>query len=136
MDEGKTILSLIEESEYNLEKLKHLVDEKVLLLEKRLTQIRFMSDEEFLESISKTIFGVASKEYYISKISSEIEMLNGIMRRIEYYLRLNRENRKLFDYLIKRSFKGNVRRARSVFNRLAENTFTKKLESYSNFNHH
>ncbi|MEM0385091.1 MAG: hypothetical protein QXH64_01380 [Nitrososphaeria archaeon] len=136
MDEGKTILSLIEESEYNLEKLKHLVDEKVLLLEKRLTQIRFMSDEEFLESISKTIFGVASKEYYISKISSEIEMLNGIMRRIEYYLRLNRENRRLFDYLIKRSFKGNVRRARSVFNRLAENTFTKKLESYSNFNHH
>lgn len=136
MDEGKTILSLIEESEYNLEKLKHLVDEKVLLLEKRLTQIRFMSDEEFLESISKTIFGVASKEYYISKISSEIEMLNDIMRRIEYYLRLNRENRRLFDYLIKRSFKGNVRRARRVFNRLAENTFTKKLESYSNFNHH
>ncbi|MEM3385014.1 MAG: hypothetical protein QW134_04740 [Nitrososphaeria archaeon] len=136
MDEGKTILSLIEESGYDLEKLKGLVDEKVLLLEKRLTQIRFMSDEEFLESISKTIFGVASKEYYISKISSEIEMLNGIMRRIEYYLRLNRENRRLFDYLIKRSFKGNVRRARSVFNRLAENTFTKKLESYSNFNHH
>ncbi|MEM3786573.1 MAG: hypothetical protein QXZ59_04250 [Nitrososphaeria archaeon] len=136
MDEGKTILSLIEESGYDLEKLKGLVDEKVLLLEKRLTQIRFMSDEEFLESISKTIFGVASKDYYISKISSEIEMLNGIMRRIEYYLRLNRENRRLFDYLIKRSFKGNVRRARRVFNRLAENTFTKKLESYSNFNHH
>ncbi|MEM4736938.1 MAG: hypothetical protein QXD41_03630, partial [Nitrososphaeria archaeon] len=133
---GKTILSLIEESGYDLEKLKGLVDEKVLLLEKRLTQIRFMSDEEFLESISKTIFGVASKEYYISKISSEIEMLNDIMRRIEYYLRLNRENRRLFDYLIKRSFKGNVRRARRVFNRLAENTFTKKLESYSNFNHH
>lgn len=119
-----------------MEKLKGLVDEKVLLLEKRLTQIRFMSDEEFLESISKTIFGVASKEYYISKISSEIEMLNDIMRRIEYYLRLNKENRRLFDYLIKRSFKGNVRRARRVFNRLAENTFTKKLESYSNFNHH
>lgn len=136
MDEGKTILSLIEESGYDLEKLKGLVDEKVLLLEKRLTQIRFMSDEEFLESISKTIFGVASKEYYISKISSEIEMLNDIMRRIEYYLRLNKENRRLFDYLIKRSFKGNVRRARRVFNRLAENTFTKKLESYSNFNHH
>ncbi|MEM4521901.1 MAG: hypothetical protein QW738_01585 [Nitrososphaeria archaeon] len=136
MDEGKTILSLIEESGYDLEKLKGLVDEKVLLLEKRLTQIRFMSDEEFLESISKTIFGVASKEYYISKISSEIEMLNDIMRRIEYYLRLNRENRRLFDYIIKRSFKGNVRRARRVFNRLAENTFTKKLESYSNFNHH
>ncbi|MEM0053857.1 MAG: hypothetical protein QXL89_06700 [Nitrososphaeria archaeon] len=136
MDEGKTILSLIEESGYDLEKLKGLVDEKVLLLEKRLTQIRFMSDEEFLESISKTIFGVASKDYYISKISSEIEMLNDIMRRIEYYLRLNRENRRLFDYLIKRSFKGNVRRARRVFNRLAENTFTKKLESYSNFNHH
>lgn len=135
MDEGKTILSLIEESGYDLEKLKGLVDEKIILLEKRLSQIRFMDDEEFLEYVSKTIFGVASKDYYISKISSEIEMLTGIMKRIEYYLRLNRENRKLFDYLIKRSFKGNVRRARRAFNRLAENTFTKKLESYNNFNH-
>lgn len=136
MDEGKIILSLIEESGYDLEKLKGLVNEKVLLLEKRLSQIRFMDDEEFLEYVSKTIFGVASKDYYISKISSEIEMLTGIMRRIEYYLRLNRENRTLFDYLLKRSFKGNVRRARRAFSRLADNTFTKKLEFYHNFNHH
>lgn len=59
-------------------------------------------------------------------------IFNGVLKRIEYYLRLSRENRRFFDYLIKRSFKGNVRRAKRVFNRLAENTNTKKLESYNN----
>ncbi|MCX8188780.1 MAG: hypothetical protein N3F64_03645, partial [Nitrososphaeria archaeon] len=129
-DEGRLILSLIEEAEYDLKKVKSLVDEKVLLLEKRLEQIKFMDDKEFLEYVSRTIFGIASKEYYVSKISSEIEMLNNTMKRIEYYLRLGKENRPLFNYLLRRSFKGNVRRAKKVFNRLAENTFTKKLDSY------
>ncbi len=132
MDEGMLILSLMEESDYDLEKLKSLVNDKILLLEKRLERIKFMDDEEFLEHVSKTIFGVASKEYYVSKVSDEIRMFNGVLKRIEYYLRLSRENRKLFDHLIKRSFKGNVRRAKRAFNRLAENTYTKKLESYNN----
>lgn len=128
MDESKLILSLIEEAEYDLEKIKNLVDEKILVLENRLVRIKFMGDEEFLELISKTIFGIASKEYYISIICSEIKMLKEITKKIEYYLRLNKENRKLFDYLIRRSFKGNVRRAKKAFNKLAENTFTKKLQ--------
>lgn len=57
---------LMEESGYDLKKLKSSVDGKWF------KRIKFMGDEKFLEYVSKTIFGFTSKEYYVSKVSDEI----------------------------------------------------------------
>ena len=53
---------------YNLERIEEIVNAKVWECEKRINEIENMPYEKFLALISRSIFGVASKGYYINAL--------------------------------------------------------------------
>lgn len=122
-----TILSIIEEADYDYAKVLDVVNARIAYVEGRMKQIEVMTDEEFMQWISKAIFGVALKGYYISQCKRDLDHLKTIQSRIDYMLDLWKRDRSMFNWVIRNSYKGVIRRAEDTFTKLAENKFTAKL---------
>ncbi|MBC7091919.1 MAG: hypothetical protein H5T50_08460 [Nitrososphaeria archaeon] len=112
------LLHCIDQGGYDLEKIKGYVEGQIIEHELAIEKFEQMSEEEFMDVVSKLIYGVASKEYYISQHMKYINAYNKIFNRIEYFMKLRKENPKLYHYIIKKSFVGNIREAKEKLEKL------------------
>jgi hypothetical protein len=99
--------------------------------ERRIREIEAMSEEGFLSMVSQSLFGVASKGYYIGNFKRKIETLKMIPQRIDYLLDLWKNDKGWLEWVIKKSYKGYVKQMRAAIERLAQDRFTAKLLSFS-----
>ncbi|MEM4177098.1 MAG: hypothetical protein QXS29_06010 [Nitrososphaeria archaeon] len=125
--ERKLLLHCIEEGQYDLSKIRRYVEDQMIEHEKSIEELENMSEEEFMNMVSKYIYGVASKEYYITMHKKAINSYKHALDRIKSIIKLRKENPQLYDYVIRRDFEGQVREARRVFDKLYQESMNKKL---------
>jgi len=131
LTEGATLLALIEEANYNYDNIRKVVQAKIDECQKQIDELKAMSQEQFLAMISKSLFGVAMKEYYIDRLEKRIESLKAIPEHIDHLLEYWRDSRGYFDDSIK-YYKPYVRQLKQAFEKLAISRFNSKLPSFSN----
>jgi len=120
----------MEEANYDYEKLRKVIKAKIEDLQKRIREIEQMSDEAFMEMISKSLFGVANKGYYINKLKKRISDLEHITESIDYLLDLWKNDKKMLEWVITHSYQGYTRKMRKAIERLAQSRFNAKLLSF------
>ena len=131
MGEIDIFLNILKEANYNLERVAEIVSAKVQECERRINEIKNMPYERFLALVSRSIFGVASKGYYINALRKRIEILKRIPERIQYLLKLHENDKQLLNWTLKHSYKGYVREMRRAIQRLAENSLNHKLADFA-----
>lgn len=131
MGEIEILLNILERANYNLERVAEVTSAKVQECERRINEIQNMPYEKFLALISRSIFGIASKGYYINSLRKRIEILKRIPERIQYLLKLHEKDKQLLDWTLKRSYKGYVREMRMAIKKLAENSLNHKLPHFA-----
>ena len=130
LTEGDILLSLIEEANYEYDNIKKVVQAKIDECQQRINELKAMSQEQFLAEISKSIFGVGIKEYYIDNLEKRIERLKDIPDRIDGLLESWKDGKWFFNQSIK-YYKPYVRQLKQAFEKLAESRFNSKLSSFS-----
>jgi hypothetical protein len=113
------ILRVLEEAEYKLSNLDSIVTTEIDRLEKRISEIKAMSDEEFRKFISADIFGVAMPEFYVDRARKSIESLKAVKISVLYLLTVKHDDSELFEWELKRYYAGSVREMRRAFDRLS-----------------
>jgi hypothetical protein len=113
------VLGVIREADYDFSRVDRVVGDLIAKYEDRIREIEVMSDEEFYAVVSKDIFGVFSKGFYIAKFKRCIEQLKQVRESVEYLVMLYRENPKLFNWVLKQSYQGCVREMRKAIEKLA-----------------
>ena len=78
-------------------------------LERNKQKILKMSEEQFMQVISRDIFGVASKSFYTGKIDRDIDSLENIVDRVEYLVEQRCEGSTATGYTEKETFKGRMK---------------------------
>lgn len=129
--EIEILLNILERANYNLERVAEITSAKVQECERRINEIQNMPYERFLALISRSIFGVASKGYYINCLRKEIEILKRVPERIKYLLELHEKDKGMFEWVLKHSYKGYVRKLRKAIKKLAENSLNHKLTTFA-----
>lgn len=124
------MLALIEEANYNYDNIKKVVQAKIDECQQRINELKAMSQEQFLAEISKSIFGVGIKEYYIDNLEKRIERLKDTPDRIDGLLESWKDGKWFFNQSIK-YYKPYVRQLKQAFQKLAESKFNSKLSSFS-----
>lgn len=130
MTEADLLLTLIEEANYNYDNIKKVVQTKIDEAQKQINELKAMSQEQFLAMISKSIFGVAMKEYYIGNLEKQIKRLKDIPEHIDNLLEYWRDSKFIFNESIK-FYKPYVRQLKQAFQKLGESRFNSKLSSFS-----
>jgi len=130
LSEGALLLSIIEEANYEYDNIRKIVQGKIDECQKQIDGLRAMSQEQFLAMISKWMFGVAMKEYYIDRLEKKIENLKTLTEHIDHLLEYWRDSRSYFNDSIK-YYKPYVRQLKQAFEKLAMNRFNSKLPSFS-----
>jgi hypothetical protein len=125
-------LHLLEQAK-DLQHLKELVESEIEDYQNRIEKISRMNEEEFMQMISKSLFGVASKGYYIEGYKRKIEFLQRLPRKISTLIQLQKENPKLFNHAIQQNYSGNIKRAKTILHKLAEAELNTKITDYNNF---
>ena len=118
------VLSVIREAGYDMARVREVIGRRIEKLKKAKMELEQMSEEEFRRRVSRMIFGVALKGYYIEKLEKTIEEYEGILKEIESLLKYYVSDRQFFDWHIKEYYKGYVREAREAFRRLASAKIT------------
>jgi len=118
---------VIENAKYDYVNIRKLVRINIKDLEKRIAAVQAMSETEFITYVSQSIFGVAIKEYYIKQCKRQIETWKGIPQRVDYLLGLWRDEKEIFNVVIKSSYKGVVRPMKKAIEKLAQSRFNAKL---------
>ncbi|MCD6241105.1 hypothetical protein J7K27_06280 [Candidatus Bathyarchaeota archaeon] len=131
MGEIEILLNILERANYRLERVEEIVNSKVQECEKRIKEIESMSQTEFLRMVSRSIFGVACKGYYIHGLKKSIETLKRIPERIQYLLKLHEKDKEMFEWVLKHSYKRYVRKLRKAIKKLAENSLNHKLTTFA-----
>jgi len=124
------LLALIEEANYDYENIEDIVEKRIEECQKQIDELKVMSQEQFLAMISKSMFGVAMKEYYIERLEKRIESLKALPEHIDSLLEYWRDSKHYFNESIK-YYKPYVRQLKQAFERLAQNRFNSKLPSFS-----
>jgi len=130
LTDGATLLALIEEANYDYNNIKDIVEKKIEECQKQINELKAMSQEQFLAMISKWMFGVAMKEYYIDRLEKKIENLKTLTEHIDHLLEYWRDSRSYFNDSIK-YYKPYVRQLKQAFEKLAISKFNSKLPSFS-----
>jgi len=125
------LLWVIQEAKFDYDNIQKLVKINIEGCEERIKEIEAMSQEQFLAHISKSIFGVASKDYYIGNLRRRIETLKDIPQVIDSLLHSWNSERWLFNDTLKHAYKGYVRQLKQAFEKLGQNRFNSKLPSFS-----
>jgi len=126
------LLWAIREAKFDYDNIQKLVKINIEGCEERIRKIEAMSQEEFMAYISRSIFGVANKDYYITDNKKRIEELKALPERIDHLLKMWRDEKSWFDWTLKNVYKGYVRQLKQAFEKLATNRFNSKLPSFSN----
>ena len=129
LTEGAVLLSLIEEANYNYDNIRKVVQAKIDESQQRINELKAMSQEQFLKEISKSIFGVGIKEYYIDNLEKKIEHLKDLPDRIDGLLESWKDGKWFFNQSIK-YYKPYVRQLKQAFQKLAESKFNSKLSLF------
>lgn len=125
------LLWAIQEAKYDYDNIQKLVKINIDGWEQRIREIEAMSQEEFIAHISKSIFGVANKDYYIGNYKKRIEELKALPERIDHLLDMWKNEKIWFDWTLKNVYKGYVRPMKKALEKLAESKFNSKLPSFS-----
>ena len=114
------LLSLCEQIGYDYSKLEEAIDSTVAKMWTAIWQIEAMTQEDFIKRISRDLFGVASKDYYINRLKLKIAEFRNMKSKIDYYLQNQESCPEIFEWMLKNAFKGEVRQARKTFVALAK----------------
>lgn len=110
----KFLLDLMEKRNGNRELVKQEIDKDIDLMKGRLEELEKMSEEKFMRMVSESVFGVASKEYYIGNVEQQIGRLEKLKSDVDYYFHdIFKENLPT-DYILKDKFKGNLKQLKRV----------------------
>jgi len=90
------ILELLKESKCDTNRLEEIVKKRIEEIKESIKRLRKMSREEFLSRIG--LFGVASKEYYISKGEENINRLERALETARYLIKAWKEGGKEWEY--------------------------------------
>lgn len=130
MTDGATLLALIEEANYQYDNIEEVIQAKIDECQKQIDELKAMSREQFLQMLSRSMFGVAMKEYYINRLEKRIERLKELPENIDNLLEYWRDNRFVFNESMK-FYKPYVRQLKQAFQKLAGSKFNSKLSSFS-----
>jgi hypothetical protein len=131
MGDAWLILKIIEEAGYEYENIDKVIQEEIAESQNFIKQIQEMSETEFLSMVSKSLFGVASKGYYINKHKQHIQQLEQAKKSIDYLLEQYNRNPSWFEWIIKNSYRGNVKPMKEAIKKLAQTKFNNKLTAYT-----
>jgi len=131
LTDGATLLALIEEANYEYRNIRKVVQAKIDECQKQIDELKAMSQEQFLAMISKSMFGVAMKEYYINRLEKRIENLKALPEHIDHLLEYWRTSRNGYFQDSIKYYKPYVRQLKQAFQKLAESRFNSKLSSFS-----
>jgi len=130
LTDGATLLALIEEANYQYDNIDEVVQSRINECQKQIAELKAMSQEQFLAMISKSMFGVAMKGYYIERLEKKIEKLKELPENIDNILEYWRDSKHYFNESMK-CYKPYVRELKQAFQRLAQSKFNSKLSSFS-----
>jgi len=129
---ANVLLYVIEKAEFKYDNLDKTINELIKEKQEKIKQLQNMSEEEFMHHISNFIFGVASKDYYITIHKRDIEMLKEIKNSINWLLETYNNNRELFNEVIKFNYKGKVKIIKNYISKLANSLNQKVILNYCN----
>jgi len=131
LTEGASLLALIEEANYEYSNIRKIVQARIEECQKQIEELKAMSQEQFLAMISKSMFGVAMKEYYIDRLEKRIESLKALPEHIDNLLEYWRTSRNGYFHDSIKYYKPYVRQLKQAFEKLGQNRFNSKLPSFS-----
>lgn len=115
------ILTLIENNNGNINKVKEELNIQIKDIEKYLKEMQNFTEPQFREWLAKEggIFAVASKEYYISNYNKAIKRLKSELEGLDYWVSIltfksKDFNKKQCQWIIKDQFKGKLRQLKRV----------------------
>ncbi len=109
--------------------LKSSVNKTKNQLEKNKEKLLKMPEEEFRKRISRDIFGVASKPFYVDRIDKNIQRLDSVVGRVEYLVEKRCAGSTITDYMEKETFKGRMNEGVSLLDEFTP----KKCKCISDF---
>jgi hypothetical protein len=125
------LLWVIQEAKYDYNNIQKLIKINVESCEQRIREIEAMSQEDFLKEVSKSIFGVGLKDYYIDKLKKRIETLKDLPSVVDHLLEMWKSEKWLLNDTLKYAYKGYVRPMKEAIEKLAQSRFNSKLPSFS-----
>jgi len=127
---GDSFLHVLEEADYSPTKVRSQVKKQIADRKRRIREMERMTDAQFRKYISRSMFGVYMKEFYIGRWQSQISELGSIPERMKNWMEWRKEDKpSLFDLKLKMSFKGNIRRAKKTFELLSQRKRTRKKKT-------
>jgi len=119
------ILYILKEANYNIDNVDNIIKQKVNDIENLAKEIENMTHEEFEQMVSKSLFGVMSKEYYLGKLSVQKESIRNIRQAITYLM--ENYNKEHWDWIVKNSYSGRIREIKEAIRKLVESSKVKTL---------
>jgi hypothetical protein len=119
------ILYILKEANYNINNVDNIIKQKINEMENLAKQIENMTYEQFEQMVSKSLFGVMSKDYYIEKLRKQKESLQNIKQAIIYLM--ENYNKEHWDWIVKNSYSGKIREIKQAIGKLIQNSEVKTL---------
>ena len=119
---AENLIRILEKTQADSEKVKEYLEKMRNSLAKAKAKLENMTDEEFMEMLSKTLdpFAVASKSYYLGRIEKNLKELDKLEKDLEILLKyIHEQYRDEFDkicikHFIERQMKGYIRRLKEI----------------------
>ena len=119
------MLYILKEANYDINNVDNIIKQKINEVENVAKEIENMTHEEFEQMVSKSMFGVMCKEYYIGKLKKQKESLQNIKERIVYLM--ENYNKECWEWILKDSYSGRIREIKQAVGKLIQNSKVKTL---------
>jgi len=110
------ILYILKEANYNINNIDNIIKQKINQIENLAKKIENMKYEEFAQMVSKSLFGVMSKDYYLVKLNTQKQSLQDIKQEITYLM--ENYNTEYWEWILKNSYSGRIREIKQAIGKL------------------
>ena len=119
------ILCMLKEANYNINNVDNVIKQKINQIENLTKKIENMKYEEFAQMVSKSLFGVVSKDYYLAKLNTQKQSLLNVKQAVIYLM--ENYNKEHWDWIVRNSYSGRIREVKQAIGKLVENSKVRTL---------
>jgi|Deesub1362B_J571_1020462.scaffolds.fasta_scaffold00003_363 hypothetical protein len=128
---ASNLLQILEESGYDYSRAIKRVNALIRQYKTEIEKLKKMSQKDFLRRISRSIFGVASKDYYMGAYRRRIEELEKIKRILKSYAKNPENFKRDIEYTdMYKGFKRKAKRDLKLISKKLKHKQTDNLEKF------